>query len=422
MTWTTTFRSDREDIMEYIIEDLSAAEPAAPAAEKSTVAIRQNITQVESALSEFDKVSAGLAAIAARYPVDLVYDVTTGAGMVEAVAHRAAWREPRLSVERLRKQAKAPVLALGKDIDARAAWLTEQLLIGEGPVDAQIKAEEKRKEDAKQARIAAEFGRVQAIQDAIAEIHMDATIASSKGSAVIAEALAELRSRTLDPKVFQELGAQAEAARTATVSKLEVAHKAALHTEAETARLAAEREELDRLRAEAAERKAKDEATARVEQQRVSADQEAERARIAAAQADIDKQRAEFVAQQEAARLAALPNETAADLFEKIGAIGGVAFIPVATPVPDHFPQIATPEGDRAPNTDEPATLNIGAINARIAPLKIDAAGLAQLGINPAATDKAAKLYTELQFARLRPLVECIERLRVTETAKGQTT
>ena len=41
----------------------------------------------------------------------------------------------------------------------------------------------RRKEAIKQAKIEAEFGRVQAIQDAIAEIHMDAAIASSKASA-----------------------------------------------------------------------------------------------------------------------------------------------------------------------------------------------------------------------------------------------
>lgn len=46
----------------------------------------------------------------------------------------------------------------------------------------------------------------------------------------------------------------------------------------------------------------------------------------------------------------------------------------------------------------EPATLNLGAINARIAPLSISAQGLADLGIVHVATDKSAKLYRESQY------------------------
>lgn len=41
------------------------------------------------------------------------------------------------------------------------------------------------------------------------------------------------------------------------------------------------------------------------------------------------------------------------------------------------------------------ARIRLGEINARIAPLKIDAEGLAQLGFNPVGTERAAKLYAE---------------------------
>lgn len=284
-----------------LIEDLSAdvpAEPVQKTADKTALAVRNDIAQVESAMSEFDKISAGLDALAERYPTDLVYDVTTGKGMVDAVAHRAAWREPRLTVERLRKQAKAPVLALGKSIDARAAWLTEQLLIGETPIDQQIKAEEARKEAIKQAKIAAEFGRVQAIQDAIAEIHMDAMVAAGKSAAVIAEALESMRSRILDPLVFQELLSQAEAARVAAVAKMDLAHKAALHTEAQAAQLAEERAELARLRAEAAERRVKEEAEQRAARERIAAEQAAESLRLKAESDRLAAERVVLEAQQ----------------------------------------------------------------------------------------------------------------------------
>jgi putative phage-type endonuclease len=54
-----------------------------------------------------------------------------------------------------------------------------------------------------------------------------------------------------------------------------------------------------------------------------------------------------------------------------------------------------------APRQDEPATLKLGDINARLAPLKLDAAGMAELGVSPARTEGAAKLYRESDFERL---------------------
>lgn len=315
---------------EPISEDILFQVPAKPEP-KSAVAIRENLSSVETTLSEFDKVSAGLADLAARFPHDLVYPVETTKGMQEAIAHRAAWREPRITVEKLRKMAKAPVLALGKDIDARAAWLTEQLLEGESPVDEQIKAEERRKEEVKQARINAEFERVAKIQEAIADISMDATIASGKPSTNIRSALHNVRTQVLDPLVFQEMMLQAEAAKASAVAKLEVALSAALHHEAEADKVAAERAELEVLRKAAAEQKAKDAIAAeakaaeervkeaeaikaaKAEQARLDAEAAAKRAeedRIAAearkvAQAEHEaKMKAEREAATEARRLA----------------------------------------------------------------------------------------------------------------------
>lgn len=47
-----------------------------------------------------------------------------------------------------------------------------------------------------------------------------------------------------------------------------------------------------------------------------------------------------------------------------------------------------------APQASSTATLKLGEINARIAPLAITAAGLAELGFEPVGTEKAAKLYS----------------------------
>lgn len=73
----------------------------------------------------------------------------------------------------------------------------------------------------------------------------------------------------------------------------------------------------------------------------------------------------------------------------------------------------AHPAIAKALNTDEPATLKLGDINARLSPLKIDAAGLAELGINPARTEGAAKLYRESDFGRvLRAISKHVDALR----------
>ena len=47
---------------------------------------------------------------------------------------------------------------------------------------------------------------------------------------------------------------------------------------------------------------------------------------------------------------------------------------------------------------EAPATLRLGQINERLAPISLSADGLASLGLTHAATGKAAKLYHERDF------------------------
>jgi putative phage-type endonuclease len=72
-----------------------------------------------------------------------------------------------------------------------------------------------------------------------------------------------------------------------------------------------------------------------------------------------------------------------------------------AAPVVQLPATASVPSMPSAPRAGEPATLKVGEINARLAPLKLDAAGLAELGINPARTEGAAKLYRESDYTRL---------------------
>lgn len=57
---------------------------------------------------------------------------------------------------------------------------------------------------------------------------------------------------------------------------------------------------------------------------------------------------------------------------------------------------------------DDTPELTLGAINERLHPISLSAAGLAEFGIEPLATRKAAKLYSHAQFEQAcRAIVRC---------------
>lgn len=64
---------------------------------------------------------------------------------------------------------------------------------------------------------------------------------------------------------------------------------------------------------------------------------------------------------------------------------------------------IATAEAIVAnlPKKEEPATLKLGVLNERLAPVRIDAAGLSALGFDPVKVEAGAKLYRESDFPRI---------------------
>ena len=57
-----------------------------------------------------------------------------------------------------------------------------------------------------------------------------------------------------------------------------------------------------------------------------------------------------------------------------------------------------TPASQVPIETEDGETLTLGQINALLAPVSINAAGLAELGFQPVAIVKAAKLYNESDF------------------------
>ena len=290
----------------------------------TALAIRASLDQLDGALAEFEAIEAGFAALEAAHPANLACDVTSPKGMREAIAGRAAWRDPRIATEKARKAGKAPVLALGKDIDARAAAITARLEAGEANYDDQIKIEEKRKAAEAEEKRLAEVKRRETNSLLLAAIRQRAFDMQGKTAHAISGAIVKLHT---DSQAGFGLDGDYEALESAaldeTREKLRDMHQAAIEREAEDAArkaeamaLAAERAELQKLRDEQAarERAAREE----IEAQRREADairakadaearalRDAEEARLRAEraeqQAKIDAERAELRKQQDEA-------------------------------------------------------------------------------------------------------------------------
>lgn len=243
-----------------------------------------DIEVVTKALTDFDLVAAGLEQLNKNYK-GMLFDVETPNGMAVAKAARAALRNPRYEIERIRKEAKAPLLAIGKKLDSEAARITAEILKLEEPIDQQIKNEEQRKERERLAKVEAEQKRIAAILARIEAIRLLPSRAIGKTSAEVKRLLDEAAAIIIDND-FAEYAPQANTALQTTILALQGAHAERLNHEAEQARIVAERAELERLREEQAKR------------------DQAERARIAAEEAAAKAARdAETAAQAEALRV-----------------------------------------------------------------------------------------------------------------------
>lgn len=286
-----------------------------------------DIELVTKALSDFDAVAAGLAQLEKTHK-GVLFEVETHSGMELAKAARAMLRKPRYEIENIRKAAKAPLLAIGKKLDAEAARITAAILALEEPIDQQIKHEETRKEREKQAKIEAEQKRVADILARIEAIRLLPSRSLGKSSVEIKDLLDQAAAIVINES-FGEYSNQASTALHTTVLALQGAHAERLNYENEQARILAERAELERLRAEQAERDRQAQAARDAEAVRqtealkaerealerqaaaMRQAQETEAARLAAARAELEREQAEAKRKAEEAERARLAAEAA---------------------------------------------------------------------------------------------------------------
>lgn len=351
------------------------------------------------AIVKYSRTEHALAILREKYK-DAKYDLTTTAGDKAARAARLELKTLRTDLEKKRTELKAPALLFGKTIDSEAARLTAEIQALETPIDAQIKADEKRREDERIAKEQAEAARRKVYTDGIAKIAGYVEQAADLPAARIAAGITYLEGMNLAD--FDDYLAEATATRDRTVAALRALHAKAVAREEEAARLDAERIEQARIAAEQAEtaRKLKeqqdelDRQRAEVQQreERIAAEERAKLEREALERAAAERLQAEAAAAAERAAQAAAASPTPAPTYPPAAPTQPLTTGPVnVVPMPTKAPAA----------TAMPPSLKLGEIQRRIAPLSIDAAGLAALGFPHVSTQGAAKLYHDQDYPRM---------------------
>lgn len=211
-------------------------------------------------IQEYTQTAAAIAFLQKKYSGQL-FEVTTTKGMEEAKKARAEVKGYRVALEKLRVEIKAPALERTRLIDAEAKRITAELLAIEEPIDQQIKAEERRKEEEKAAKARAEVNRLAVIAAKMSNIRNQVSLVANQSSTVIQAELDKALALELSQEEFQEFLPEAIEALDETQKGLKAALNARLLYEAEQARIKAEqeaeqacinaeREELKRQRAE----------------------------------------------------------------------------------------------------------------------------------------------------------------------------
>lgn len=283
------------------------------------------VLDAPASLTEFNPVQKGLAELRKEL-AGVQFDVTTTAGDKAARAARSRCVSIRTAADAAYEDWNKPMLAKQREMRAILSKIKEEVKAIEEPIDAQIKAEERRKAAIKAERERIERERQEAIQARITALSQYPVRAVGKPSAQIAKLRDEVASLEITEEIYGQRGGEAIELQSDVAAKLNEMHAAALAQEAEAARLAAERAELERQRQEqeAAARAARQAEEARLQAEREAFEkarreeearqaqaraeeqrrQEAAAAELRRQREELDRQRREIEAEKEAARRA----------------------------------------------------------------------------------------------------------------------
>ena len=344
----------------------------------------------DTVLAQFKETEAGLTAMAEKYR-DVVYSVTETKGMAEAKAARADLRDNgRRMLTRTEASVKADVNELKKVMGDEVERLVAIVKPVEDAIDAQIKAEETRKatEKAEKDRIEAE--RVAAHRANIGQLKEYTEKAEGQPLEAIEKAIATLGAMTFGEE-WEEFAQEAEAACLATVQRL------LSMVESEKRRI-----ENERLQQELADARAA--LAAQVPAPAPVAPPAADPAPAPAADSTAfeaepwdEEETATTVAEQPAAA----PVDALEPARQRVTAWAEARRAPAPAPA----------EAVAAPS------LKLGQIADRLG-FALTADFLKGLGFEPAATDRASKLYFEADFPLiLAALVWHIEQVQARPAA-----
>lgn len=371
-------------------EKIDQAITTAPATLKATV------------LAQFAAIKPEITALGAKY-ANVAYDVKTTNGMNDAKAARLELREKgRFMLQRTEKRIKDEANDLKRIVTDEVLALVKIIEPVENAIDEQIKVEEKRKADEKAENDRKEAERKQKLQDGIAGIRAMLERAAGQPAEKIQAAITAMEAWTFPTERWQEFAHEAADATCKVIEKLRAMHGQAVEAE----RLQAENE---RLKAELAAH-AQAPAAGNVSSEPTTTLPDGSLANSSTGEIieEPNAQRHESGAQPGDAGNMAHNTEQAAPLGGQAEGEGATASSPGTSAA-----ALGTDAKEASPIAGiEPATLKLVDINARLNPLKIDATGLAALGVEHAERKGVAYLYRESDWPRIKAaIVEWIGRL-----------
>lgn len=350
----------------------------------------------DTVLAQFRDAEAVVMVLADRYR-NVAYDVKTPKGMKEAIAARADLRDNgRLFLTRAEARIKGEVNDLKRVMAEEVERLVGVVKPIEEAVDQQIKAEEQRKAAEKAERERIEAERVAGHRTKIDKLKSYVERAKGQPLEAIEHAASVLEAFPIGSE-YEEFQDEAQAARTSTVDALRAmaaAERDRIQKEQEAARLAKEladaKAELEALRAAKAPPPP---GAAPMMADGSAADPE----RFGVVVIDFaEDSPLESVIQAEATTIkrGTLPADTTAtpgavERAMSDALTAGTGIVSVEAESVKHI--------DPATVRNE-ATIKLGDINARLAPIQISQDGLESLGFRPVNIIKNARLYHEADF------------------------
>ena len=268
----------------------------------------EKIEPINTEIAEYTETAAALAELRHRY-AGTVWHVGTPAGDKAARAARLELVTLRTSLDKVRKQLNEDDQGRIKRRNEEAKRITGIIVDLETPIDAQIKAEEARKEAERAAKAEVERQRVAQIRGWIAGLNSYPARFVGKPAAEILSGRVKLEDLDILDEQYEEFQAEAEAAKADALSALSTLYDAAQAAEAQAAEVERKRIELEAEWKRMAEEQRAAEEAAQAEREQIRKEEEARERKARelreAAEAELKERQAKLKAEEDAQRQAA---------------------------------------------------------------------------------------------------------------------